>query len=60
MKRVKAGMYVQGDYYTYKMEDNGQWTVGINNGNDNCWIDDFQTYRAARGFILRQVEKAGA
>lgn len=60
MRRVKAGMYVQGDYYTYKMEDNGQWTVGINNGNDNCWIEDFKTFRAARGFILRQLEKVGA
>ena len=50
-------MYVQAEYYTYKMEDSGQWTVGINNGNDNTWIDDFQTYRAAREWILRQLEK---
>ena len=57
MRRVKAGMYVQAEYYTYKMEDSGQWTVGINNGNDNTWIDDFQTYRAAREWILRQLEK---
>lgn len=57
MRRVKAGMYVQGGYYTYKMEDSGQWTVGINNGNDNTWIDDFKTYRAAREWILRQLEK---
>jgi hypothetical protein len=57
MKRVKAGMYVQGDYYTYKMEDNGLWTVGITGEDGNTWIDDFKSYRSARGFILRQVEK---
>ena len=60
MKRIKAGMYAQGNYYTYKMEDSGRWTVGIKLGNDNCWIEDFKTYRAARGFILRQLEKVVA
>ena len=57
MKRIKAGMYVQENYYTYKMEDCGRWTVGLNNGNDNIWIEDFKTYKSAKAFILRQLEK---
>ena len=42
------------------MEDSGFWTVGINGIGGNNWIDDFKTYKAARGFILRQLEKVNA
>ena len=53
-------MYVQGDYYTYKMEDSGLWTVGISGADGNSWIEDFKTFRTARAFILRQLEKVNS
>jgi hypothetical protein len=53
MKRVRAGYYHFGRYYTWRMEDNGWWTVGLGSNQ----IEDFRTYKEARLFILDQIKK---
>ena len=53
MKRVRAGYYHLGRYYTWQMEDNGWWTVGLGSNQ----IEDFRTYKEARLFIFDQINK---
>jgi hypothetical protein len=53
MKRVRAGYYHLGRYYTWRMEDNGWWTVGLGSNQ----IEDFRTYKEARLFILDQIKQ---
>jgi hypothetical protein len=56
MKRIRAGMYQLDHFYTYK-DEAGFWTVGEIINESRQHIEDFRTYREARGFIL---EKLGA
>lgn len=49
-------MYQLDHFYTYK-DEAGFWTVGEIINESRQHIEDFRTYREARGFIL---EKLGA
>lgn len=55
MKRHKAGSYTaifnDTEYYAVRLE-NGWWSVGTNSLAGSNHIEDFETYRQAKEYIL--------
>jgi hypothetical protein len=60
IKRISARSYMVENYYIVYIPETKMWNVGYRDSNGDAHIEDFQRYRCARDYALRQANKVGA